>query len=39
MMFYCPGNNHYAVKEALAHFGGEFRPYQFTEQGLFTWTI
>ncbi|MBS1584882.1 MAG: dehydrogenase [Bacteroidetes bacterium] len=39
MMFYCPGNNHYAVKEALGKFGGEFRPYQFTEQGLFTWTI
>jgi D-glycero-alpha-D-manno-heptose-7-phosphate kinase len=39
MMFYCPGNNHYAVKEALGKFGGEFRSYQFTEQGLFTWTI
>jgi D-glycero-alpha-D-manno-heptose-7-phosphate kinase len=39
MMFYCPGNTRYAVKKALAGFGGSFSPYQFTERGLFTWSI
>ena len=37
MMFYCPANTRYAVKAALGAFGGELRPYQFTEHGLFTW--
>jgi len=39
MMFYCPGNTRYAVKKALAAFGGNFNPYQFTERGLVTWHI
>ncbi|MBS1772463.1 MAG: dehydrogenase [Bacteroidetes bacterium] len=39
MMFYCPGNTRYAVKNALQKFGGEFRDYQFTEHGLSSWTI
>ncbi|NCX96019.1 MAG: dehydrogenase [Chitinophagia bacterium] len=39
MMFYCPGNNRYAVMEALSQFGGQFRPYQFTERGVFSWKI
>ncbi|MCW3121836.1 MAG: dehydrogenase [Flavipsychrobacter sp.] len=39
MMFYCPANTRYAVKKALANFGGSFSPYQFTERGLFTWSI
>ena len=39
MMFYCPANTRYAVKKALAGFGGSFSPYQFTERGLFTWSI
>jgi D-glycero-alpha-D-manno-heptose-7-phosphate kinase len=39
MMFYCPGNTSYAVRKALGGFGGSLRPYQFTERGLFTWTI
>lgn len=39
MMFYCPGNSRYAVKKALQNFGGDFRPYQFTEKGLVTWSI
>ena len=39
MMFYCPANTRYAVKKALQHFGGDFSPYQFTERGLFTWSI
>ncbi len=37
MMFYCPGNSRYAVKEALEKLGGSFSAYQFTEKGLFTW--
>ena len=39
MMFYCPGNTRYAVKGALGAFGGELRPYQFTERGLVSWSI
>lgn len=39
MMFYCPGNTRYAVKKALQAFGGEMRPYQFTERGLVSWSI
>ncbi|XZF13007.1 GHMP family kinase ATP-binding protein [Chitinophagaceae bacterium MMS25-I14] len=39
MMFYCPGNTRYQVQEALKSFGGDFRSYQFTERGLFTWSI
>jgi len=39
MMFYCPMNTRYAVQEALVDFGGEFRDYQFTERGLFTWNV
>jgi D-glycero-alpha-D-manno-heptose-7-phosphate kinase len=39
MMFYCPANTRYAVKKALQSFGGDFSPYQFTERGLFTWSI
>ena len=39
MMFYCPGNTRYQVKKALDSFGGDFRPYQFTEYGLVTWSI
>jgi len=39
MMFYCPGNTNYSVKEALGRFGGNFRDYQFTEGGLSTWSI
>ncbi len=39
MFFYCPGNSKYKVKSALAGFGGEFRDFQFTVQGLTTWKI
>lgn len=38
MTFYCPGTSRYAVIAALQKFGGEFRRYNITEQGLFTWT-
>ncbi|MBS1688809.1 MAG: dehydrogenase [Bacteroidetes bacterium] len=39
MMFYCPANTNYSVKQALSRFGGDFRNYQFTEGGLSTWSI
>jgi D-glycero-alpha-D-manno-heptose-7-phosphate kinase len=39
MMFYCPGNASYHVRAALESFGGNFQPYEFTEKGLFTWSI
>jgi D-glycero-alpha-D-manno-heptose-7-phosphate kinase len=39
MMFYCPANTGYAVKDALNKYEGTFSDYQFTEHGLFTWTI
>lgn len=39
MMFYCPNNTRYTVKEALTAFGGEFKNYQFTEHGLYSWSI
>jgi D-glycero-alpha-D-manno-heptose-7-phosphate kinase len=39
MMFYCPDNTRYNVQTALKRFGGDFRPYQFTEKGLFSWAL
>lgn len=39
MTFYCPGNTRYKVIETLNSFGGEIKPYQFTEHGLTSWTI
>ncbi len=39
MMLYCPGVTRYAVIEALRKFGGEFRRYSFTSEGLTTWKI
>jgi len=39
MIFYCPGNTNYAVKEALLKFGGEVKKYSFTKFGLTSWTI
>ncbi len=38
MTFYCPNTTRYAVIEALQKFGGEFRRFNITEQGLQTWT-
>ncbi len=37
MIFYCPGNTHHAVVEALHKFGGEVKNYSFTKHGLQTW--
>ena len=39
MMFYCPKNTRYKVIEALQKFGGKFRRFQFTKNGLETWAI
>lgn len=39
MMFYCPDNTRYDVQKALASYGGDFRPYQFTEKGLSSWQV
>ena len=38
MIFYCPGNTNYAVKDALLKFGGEVKKYSFTKYGLTSWT-
>lgn len=39
MFFYCPDNTRYKVVEALKKFGGDIKRYQFTTEGLNTWTI
>jgi D-glycero-alpha-D-manno-heptose-7-phosphate kinase len=39
MIFYCPANTKYAVIKALEKFGGRHRNFQFTENGLKTWTV
>lgn len=39
MLFYCPGNTKHRVMQALTPFGGRSTRYEFTEQGLTTWTI
>ncbi len=39
MIFYCPNNTKYAVRKALAAFGGINRSYSFTKHGLKTWRI
>jgi D-glycero-alpha-D-manno-heptose-7-phosphate kinase len=37
MFFWCPGFTRYAVIERLHKFGGEFRRFQFTQQGATAW--
>ena len=39
MFFYCPGTSRYAVAEALMQFGGSVKRYEFTTEGLNTWSI
>ena len=39
MFFYCPGLTRHAVADALAQFGGAVRRYEFTTEGLKTWTM
>ncbi|MDD3405588.1 MAG: dehydrogenase [Sphingobacteriia bacterium] len=38
MSFYCPGISRYAVEAALQKFGGQAKRYEFTQEGLKTWT-
>jgi D-glycero-alpha-D-manno-heptose-7-phosphate kinase len=38
MFFYCPGIARYKVIRTLEQFGGHYRRYEFTKQGLETWT-
>jgi D-glycero-alpha-D-manno-heptose-7-phosphate kinase len=39
MFFYCPGNSRYKVIESLKQFGGYTERYEFTSEGLVTWTL
>jgi D-glycero-alpha-D-manno-heptose-7-phosphate kinase len=39
IMFYCPQNARYQVIDVLKNYGGEFRRFSFTENGLSTWNI
>ncbi|MFN5133773.1 MAG: dehydrogenase [Chitinophagaceae bacterium] len=39
MIFYCPGIARFRVMDALQQLGGRFRTYQFTKQGLTSWTV
>ncbi|HLU16635.1 MAG TPA: hypothetical protein VKZ76_01145 [Edaphocola sp.] len=39
MIFYCPNNTKFAVRKALAPYGGSDRLYSFTKHGLKTWKI
>jgi len=39
MSFYCPGITRYKVETALSAFGGQVKRYEFTTEGLKTWTM
>jgi D-glycero-alpha-D-manno-heptose-7-phosphate kinase len=39
MIFYCPGNTSFKVRQALSTFGGDFKRYQFIEHGVRSWKI
>lgn len=39
MFFYCPGVNRYQVIDALKRFGGQAKRYEFTDEGLKTWSM
>lgn len=39
MFFYCPGNTRHNVIEQLTRLGGYIKRYEFTNQGLTTWSI
>jgi D-glycero-alpha-D-manno-heptose-7-phosphate kinase len=39
MIFYCPNNSRTKVIQSLKKYGGEAKRYEFTTQGLTTWTI
>lgn len=39
MIFYCPGIARFGVMHELQKLGGRFRNYQFTKQGMTSWTV
>ena len=39
MFFYCPGNSRHNVIKTVESFGGKIKRYEFTKQGLTTWSI
>ena len=39
MFFYCPGNTRFKVIESLKQFGGYTERYEFTTEGLVSWTL
>ena len=39
MFFYCPGNTRFKVIETLLTFGGEIKKFEFTKEGLNSWTL
>jgi D-glycero-alpha-D-manno-heptose-7-phosphate kinase len=39
MIFYCPGITRFRVMDELQKLGGRFRNYQFTKQGMTSWTV
>lgn len=39
MIFYADNNNRYNVINALRKFGGEIQKYEFTNEGLISWTV
>jgi len=39
MFFYCPGNSRFRVIESLKQFGGYTERYEFTTEGLVSWTL
>jgi D-glycero-alpha-D-manno-heptose-7-phosphate kinase len=39
MFFYCPGNTCYNVTQTLEQFGGYVKPFNFTNNGLISWSV
>ncbi|MCD6353944.1 MAG: GHMP kinase [Prolixibacteraceae bacterium] len=39
MFFFCPGNTRFEVIKTLNKFGGQIAPFQFTKNGLSSWSI
>lgn len=39
MIFYCPNNTRFNVIKTLNTFGGKINPFQFTKEGVRSWTI
>ena len=39
MFFYCPGNTRFSVIETLLTFGGQIKNFNFSKNGLTSWTI